>query len=300
MKHPYTTLAYAESFTHVGRALEIPEWNTSVLVREIELGYEDVCGTYPLTIFEKQTDIEAGLERLRSHHFISAVFVVDDHHRPTLEKLQQSFTFVKPFKTHYVFKRQHGDIIYNKHHRYELRQAQKNVQVAALDLNQHLDAWLSLYSNLVQQKKITGVQAFPINYHIMLSNLEGVTAIGAWQQGELISCHLWIAHGDYVFSHLAASNLQGYACRAAYAINDASLHYFKSAEIINFGGGVGYAENQSDGLVKFKRGFCNDTSISYICGIILDKDRYASLVQAKGIDQTSFFPAYRAPNIPKE
>ncbi len=296
MIHPYATTTYAQALSYWGRPLYVPEWGTSVLIREIMPGLEDASGTYPIAILNKQADILGGLERLRSHNLVSVVFVVDDFHRPSLEELNQYFTIVRPFKTHYLYRKSCGILSYNKHHRYELRQALKAVHVSTFDLSHNMEAWTKLYSNLISNKGITGLQSFPSEYHRVLGELDGVTAIGAWHNDELVSCHIWVAHNEHVHSHLAASSAEGYALRAAYAVNDASLHHFLNAEVINIGGGAGFADNANDGLARFKRGFSNDTTLSYICGTVIDSNRYTELVQERGtIECPSFFPAYRAP-----
>jgi len=81
-------------------------------------------------------------------------------------------------------------------------------------------------------------------------------------------------------------------------VNDASVNHFASLELLNFGGGAGTVDLAEDGLARFKRGFCNDLATAYLCGAVLDHDRYRELVQKKGVPpDTLFFPAYRAPRI---
>jgi len=294
MKHPYSTIQYAKSLSHWGRPFHVPEWDTNVLIREISPGFEDASGTYPIAILDKNADIARGLERLRKHRLISVVLVLDDFHRPSLKTLHQYFTVIKQFKTHYIHDNNKEKIIYNRHHRYELRQALKSVDVAPLDLQNNIENWSALYSNLIVHKELTGLHAFPLKHHIALGKLEGITAIGAWQKDELISCHVWVSDGDYVHSHLAASSAQGYANRAAYAINDASIAYFSNAKIINFGGGIMQTNKTLDNLAQFKRGFSNNIALSYVCGAVLDEERYADLLLKNAtIQQTDFFPAYR-------
>ena len=71
---------------------------------------------------------------------------------------------------------------------------------------------------------------------------------------------------------------------------------------INFGGGSGSMNNAlKDGLVRFKRGFCNDIASSYICGAVLDDNRYAQLIKQREVsEKNDFFPAYRAPKYTLE
>ncbi|GEM_PF-3772909 len=294
MQHPYATDEYAHALSHWGEALSVPEWSTNVIVREIKPGFKDASGTYPIAILDKNADIPGGLERLRQHQLISVVLVLDDFHRPTLEKLDKHFTIIKPFKTHYIYEKKQGAIVYNHHHRYELRQALKSVRVDLMNLEKSIDEWTSLYTNLITKKKLTGLHSFPKTHHSALIKLNGVTPIGAWHNNKLVSCHIWVSDNQYAHSHLAASSDQGYACRAAYAINDAAITYFSNLDIINFGGGITEINHSMDGLAKFKQGFSNNTKSSFICGAILDQRRYNELLlQNETMIQTDFFPSYR-------
>jgi hypothetical protein len=136
----------------------------------------------------------------------------------------------------------------------------------------------------------------PPAHHAMLAALDGVTAIGGWLGEELAASHIWVHDRGRVHSHLAASSENGYACGAAYAVYDASIRHFKDAEVINLGGAAGYTDDPDDGLARFKQGFANATARSYICGKILDAERYRELTACRAAPaQTAFFPAYRAP-----
>ena len=291
MTHPYAREEYAKAFAHLGRPFHVPEWSAWVLIREVQPGIEDAMGVYPLTILDEHIDLAAGLERLRAPQLVSVVLILDDIHRPLLDMLHHHFSVVKPFKTHYIRENRGDAIVYNTHHRYELRQALKVVRVGPMDLQNEMENWLKLYSNLVEHRKLSNLHVFPVEYHQTIGLLKGVTAMGAWKNDELVACHIWVSDGKYVHSHLAASSAEGYLSRAAYAVNDASLHYFADAKLINLGGGAGHVDNAEDGLTQFKQGFSNAVARSYICGVVLDAERYAMLNQQ--VEPMDFFPAYR-------
>lgn len=294
MNHPYATSEYASALSHWGRALYVPEWNTHVLIRKIKPGIEDAAGTYPIAILDKNADIPGGLEYLRRHQLLSVVLVLDDFHRPALSILKKYFLFVKKFKTHYIHNNQKKKT-YTRHHQHELLQSLKSVRISPFDLKNNLQAWVLLYDNLIRSKNLTGLHAFPLKHHAILSKLNGITAIGAWQDSELISCHIWVDDGISAHSHLAASSTTGYKNRAAYAINDASIAYFSNTQVINFGGGLGINNKTVDGLTKFKQGFSNSTTCSYICGAVLNEKSYAKLIAECNItSKIDFFPAYRS------
>lgn len=137
---------------------------------------------------------------------------------------------------------------------------------------------------------------FDYQYHELLAHMDEVTALGAWLEEELVSCHIWIRHQKIVYSHLAASSEDGYKRRAAYAINHRAIEYFSDSEIINFGGSAGIDTQSLDGLARFKAGFSNDSAHSLLCGTILNNSAYEELCKSSSINPaTKYFPAYRTP-----
>jgi len=297
--HPYSTDAYARSLSHWGEALAVPEWKTSVIIRNIRANCLDATGTYPIAIIDAKADLRGGLDRLRRAGMVSVLVVLDDFHRPPLEKLRECFTVVRPYKTHYI-RRLKGALdaqVYPKDHQRSLKRALRTLTVQPFDLKDNLADWQDLYGILAKRHSLSGVHLFPAAYFQALATLDGVVAIGAWWEGVLISCHIWVTDGRYVHSHLAASSDVGYKCRAPHAVNDASLRYFSGCELVNLGGAAGLVD-ENDSLTYFKRGFANDVSSSYVCGAILDYDRYEHLTRQNGAgENVDFFPAYRTPSM---
>jgi len=297
-KHPYATEAYAHSLAHVGEAFAVPEWGCGVLLRPLHdaAGF-DAMGTYPLAVLDPDADLRGGLGRLKAHGAVSVTLVIDDFHRPPLESLRESFSLVRPFKTHYL-RRLGAEFAYDKHHRYELRRSLRSVTVSCFDLAEHAEAWAGLYAELGRRHELGGIHEFTDAHIRVLQGIDGVTAIGAFIDGRLVSAHLWISDARTAHSHLAASSREGYAVGAAYAVNDASVSHFAELDVLNFGGGAGTLDLPNDGLARFKRGFCNEVAPAYLCGAVLDHDRYAELTHKKGAaPDTLFFPAYRAPTV---
>jgi hypothetical protein len=224
---------------------------------------------------------------------ISVTLVLDDFHRPQLAELKRYFSVVNPFKSHHVL-RNPSIFAYGKHHRYEVRRALAKVSVRLFDLSHHLSEWSSLYADLTGRHGFSGVHDFPSSHFDALCLLDGTQAIGAWLEDRLVSAHIWMSDGKYVHSHLAASSSDGYASRAAYAVNDASIRHFQGADLLNFGGAAGAGDDPCDGLARFKRGFANDLAPAFICGAVLDRPRYDELARRTAAPpDTLFFPAYR-------
>ncbi len=297
MPHPYATEPYAATLQHLGRVVAVPEWDCHVIARPTAGGGEDLLGCYPISTIDPKADLRGGLARLRSDGYVSVTLVCDDFHRPPLSALNETFDVVRPFKTHYIHKG--GLQLYKpgRNHQYKINRAFRTVDVKIIELKNHLDAWEALYAELVDRRRVMDTHLFTRASFTKLAEIPGVHAIGGFVDGTLVACHLWVSHSGHVHSHLVASNAEGYAQRASYAVSDASVRYFADAEIINFGGGAGVIDDIDNGLARFKRGFSNATAASYICGAILDPVAYASLCLAapRTPEANFFFPAYRAP-----
>lgn len=288
MTLPYATLEYAQSLAHWGKAHFIESWRTPIILREVTAGVFDAAGTYPIAALPAEADIAGGLAELKRLGAVSAVMVVDDIHRPGLDVLKTHFPFFKPFKTHFVCAKGKGEPRFLSGEK--LRRVKKKVRAGVIDLKNDWQSWQRLYEHLIEVLSLKGMHAFDERHHRALGELDGFVGIGAWQGDELISAHVWAVDETSAISHLVASSDPGYKLSAAYAVNDFSLQYFADKDVVNFGGGAGFASDENDGLAKFKQGFSNDTASSYLCGAILDAALYEKLTAGK---HTQFFPAYR-------
>jgi hypothetical protein len=297
MVHPYASSAYAECFREWAEPVEIPEWGTWVLRRAIPGSAEsDAMGCYPLAVLRREGDLLGGLDRLRRLGPVSVVLVSDVLAGPPPEALRSAFGRVTPFKTHHVreLAAAPGEPDYGRHHRYEVRRARQRCEVRPIALAEHLDRWLELYACLAGRHPIRGLTRFSGSYFRGLLKVDGLTALAAFAGGELVSMHLWIDDGSHVYSHLAASSEKGYRLRASYAIYDAAIRHFAGRRAIDFGGCASTTDSTTDGLARFKQGFANRTAPAYLCGEILDPEKYEELVRLRGAPGSSYFPAYRS------
>jgi hypothetical protein len=297
MTHPYSTIEFGESLRHIGEPIYIPEWGTTVLRRACGMGYTDAIGTYPITVFKPGCDLAAGLDRLSCLGLVSIVVVIEDVWRPELADLRRTFDVTRAFKRHYVYDRDVSTFPFSKNHRYKIQRAGRAVRVQQFNLATRLDDWDGLYQTLIGRHGLAGtMHAFPRRHHGALAKLPGITAIGAFAEGQLVSCHIWARHDGHAMSHLVASNESGYASRAAYALNAASIDLLADCRTLNFGGSAGADDDPEAGLARFKRGFANTAAPSYLCGKILAVDAYDELSrQADVSSDASYFPAYRRP-----
>jgi len=293
--HPYATLAYAKTLTHVGHPLHVPDWHTYVIARDYEGKAVDAVGPYPITCLAPESDLRSGLDALGNAGCVSVTFVVDNLIGPPISKFQNAFTFVRPFKTHYLVDGVVGTYQPSKHHRYEIRRAaQRGVEVRIVPLLEILDEWTALYDALISHHHIAGAQRFSRTSFEALANCEGFSTVAAFVDRKLVSCHLWVEFQNFVWSHLAASNALGYESGASYAVYDHSIRHF-SRRLINLGGAAGIGGTADDGLARFKAGFSNRTQTVYLMGSVLNPELYLTLCAERDTSTSDYFPAYRAP-----
>jgi Acetyltransferase (GNAT) domain len=288
--HPFASRRYAEALAGPGAALAVPEWGSHVIRRPIDLGgLTDAVGTYPLQVFARGADVAAGLKRLAAQGLVSAVLVPDPLLCPAAD-LARDFAVCRPFKTHYLIDPASGPFAPSKHHRQELRRAERHCRVERVALADHLATWSALYADLVSRRAVTGAADFAPAFFQALAAEPAMQAFAAYAGDEIAGMAIWFAAEGVVYYHLSAVNAAGYASGAAYALVAAAVEHFAGQGVIHLGGGAG-ARDGSDGLAAFKRGFANGEVTAHICGAVLDSATYAQL---SGQASSDFFPAYRA------
>ena len=289
----FATVAYAEAFG-VG-TIDVPEWKTALLKRPIpSTDWSDALSCYPFTVFGKQPDLCAGLERLRETGLVTVALVPDPLASPSPDSLCAAFEVCRPFKTHYLIDRDAGPIRFAKNHRWSVRQAQKRCRFEEIELAKNFETWLSLYRHTVIRHRVTGIHDFAPSYFRALADMPAVTALAARHAGELIAIILWVRSGDIVYAHLEGGSLAAYRNYAIYGLIAAATEHFADYRVIHLGGAAGVEEKEkNDGLGHFKRGFANRQVTAYFCGSCLDTARYATLIGDR--PHTTYFPAYRKP-----
>jgi hypothetical protein len=288
LPHPYASALYVGALGHIGRPIDVPEWSTPVLARDVPGGGKDAIGPYPMTTMAADADLEGGLARLAGAGLVSLVLVADPLSGPRPEQLAAVFPLCRPFKTHYLIE---GAATPSKHHRDRIRRGLRRCRIETVALADHLDGWAGLYAGLVERRTIGGAADFTPAYFQALAREPRLVAFAAYVGGDLAGMTLWFAHAGVVYNHLTASNAIGYANGANFALYDAAIAHFAGSGVINLGGGAGFRDNPDDGLAAFKRGFANGETRAHLCGAVLDPARYADL--SAGRPSTGFFPAYR-------
>lgn len=292
--HPYACAQYATAFAPA-EVLALPNANTHALLRTIPgTDLQDACGCYPLFVFDDVDGLGKDFDSLSARGVVSFVGVTDCLTQPDEASLGAHFDLARPFKTHNVYDARQPNADYSKHHRDRVRRAHRKCETRVVPLAEYLDQWCVCYDTLIKRKNITGVQAFPREYFARIAQMESAVTIAAFAEGQFVSGHIWFRHQDKVYAHLAASTELGYKLLSSFAIYDHAIQMFCQDHIIDLGAGAGTEATETDGLSLFKKGFANTERKNYLCGKILDQEKYADLsgLRQEGPD---FFPAYRRP-----
>jgi hypothetical protein len=293
LRHPYARTDYAEALAFAGAPLDVPPWSSGVVVRDIvgNAG-RDATGPYPRTVLPADADLQSGLDQLAASGLVSVVLATDPLAGARPERLATAFDLCRPFKIHQTIERARG-YAPDKHHRYEIRRAQARCVVETVSLSDRLADWRALYGGLVARHDIGGLAAFSDVHFAALAKMPDFEVFAATVGGEIAAMAIWFEHEGLACNHLGASNALGYANGASYALYAAAIERFGACDVIDLGAGAGVADDPSDGLVRFKRGFANAQATSWLCGAVLDEGRYRAL--GAGRPPEGFFPAYRAP-----
>ena len=157
-----------------------------------------------------------------------------------------------------------------------------------------LEEWVALYDNLIQRHGLKGIHAFSRSVFEAQLSLPGMTVLRALHQGSTVGALLVFEQGDVAYAHLIASSEAGYQLGAAYALFWCAIERFiGKVRWFSLGARAGVSDEAAAGLDFFKKGWATDTRTAFLCGRILDRQKYAEIVKAKRISRTGYFPAYR-------
>jgi hypothetical protein len=260
----------------------------------------DAMGCYPLFACSDWSRLGEDCESLR-YRCVSLALVTDPFAPLTEPDLRRWFDVVVRFKDHFVVGvgPGHGPAA-SKHHRYYARKGLRETAVTRCDPSgpQALDNWSTLYANLVRRHGLRGIKAFSRQAFATQLQVPGLVMIQARRGEEIVGAHLWLVQGNVAYSHLMAMSDSGYQSNAAYAlywsaIERAAEFFGPHVTTLNLGAGAGLGGGVDDGLTLFKRGWARGTMPTYLCGKVLDPERYAALNAARGTPAMSYFPAYR-------
>ena len=294
----YTNQAYAESLSEFGSPRLLPRSGGWILERDIDgFGLRDATGCYPLFCCRDWASLQADLEEIRG--LVSLAVVCDPFGEYDEEYLAKCFAnVVLPFKQHFVvdLSRDPAEFV-AAHHRRNARRAAREVSVEECERPvELLDDWHALYQELIARHGIEGLTAFSKRSFAQQLEVPGIVALRAVRDGATVGMLLWYIQRDVAYYHLGAYSSAGYELKASFALFDYALGYFarRGVRWANLGGAPGARTGEASGLGRFKQGWSTETRTAYFCGRIFDAEKYDEIVRSKGIQRTTYFPAYRS------
>ncbi len=293
----YVNPMYAQSFRQFGTPRQLPRCGGWILERPIPgTPYRDAMGCYPLFSCQNWSELHADLEQI-GDDLVSLALVPDPFGEYDVGYLQRCFRdVVIPFKEHYVMDLSLPlqDIV-GRRHRKNARRALRKIEIEVCEEpSEFLETWMALYQCLIERHNISGIRAFSRDAFAEQLCTPGAVVLRASHHGAVVGAQLYMVTGDVVHCHLDAVDQAGYDMGAIYALDYHSIGYFRGkARWLNLGGGAGIHNDGTDGLTLYKRGWTNETRTVHFCGRILNRGRYEEVVNARGLTEGGYFPAYR-------
>jgi len=294
----YFNPGYVASFEEFGRPLLLPGSGASLLERPIgDTGLRDAMGAYPMFCCPDWTELSADLDAL-GDRLVSVVLAPDPMTAPQPEALEATFDHVRRYKDHFVIRTGRPlDEFVSKRHRQHARNALRRVEVELCEEPaRYAGEFDRLFGVLAARHQIRGLRRFSQAAFERQLALPGTVMFRAMVDGRTVGLDSWYVQGSCAQGHLVALDETAYELRAGYALKWRLIEYLSDGvEWINLGGGR--SSDNSDGLSAFKRGWSTDTKPSWICGSILQGDRYESLSASASGNDGAYFPAYRTAEL---
>lgn len=288
---------YAHSLAEFGRPRELPRCGGWLLEREVPgFAARDAMGCYPLFACRDWRALHLDIESLAAD-LVCVSLVTDPFGDYDEAYLRACFPDVcLPFKEHYVIDLQRPrEETVSKHHRYYARRALREVAVDEHpEPGRFLDEWLGLHGHLVRKHDVRGIRAFSRTAFAEQLRTPGIAVLRATRGENAVAAILYFLQDDVAFAHVLGCTEIGYELGALYALLWSGIERFADrARWCDLMGVPGLDERGAAGIRRFKRGFTCETRTAYLCGRILDRDRYAGIVGARRASGSAYFPAYR-------
>ena len=292
----YLHPGYAQTLSEFGTPVGLPRSGAWFLKRAIPgSGDLDGIGCYPYLACGDWSALASDLEAL-GDELVTFAAAPDPFGEYTAALLDRAFPdLVVHFKDHYVadLSRPLEEIV-SKHHRRIVEKASRGVQVECRsEPLGFLDDFLELYDATLQRFGAKGIRTYSRLSIAKQFALPGCFVSLARHDGIPIAAHVQFLCDGVVYAHFGCASPRANTLGADYALYDAEIRYFHDKALwIDWGGhaGITRAEN---GLDNFKQGWSTGTLPAYFCGRILDRERYGRLARERGVEGTSYFPAYR-------
>ena len=285
----YSHERYAASLAAFGVPRLLESSGAWLLERSIPgTAARDAMGCYPIFVVPRWAHLRDDFSQL-ADEIVSITVVTDPFGGQQEADLWRVFDFVRPFKEHVIVDLER--VAPSAHHRYRVRSSLKHLRVDEVDPGTFLDEWCRLYDVLTARHRLSGIHALSRTAFALQLSVPGARVFRATAGDRVVGGQVWYVSGDLAYAHLMALDARGYELGASYALCAESFRMLRpTVTRVNLGGGAGIDPSPGDGLTYFKRGWSTETATVYLCGRILDRQRYASLSTNVGI---GYFPAYR-------
>lgn len=292
----YLNPLYVQSFSEIGEPIFLPRSKGWLVKRQIPgTKYFDAMGPYPLFFCERWDQLPNDLEEIRDE-ILSFSFVIGPFEEFNFEDYKSYFDICRLYKKHYIYDTKIPlETSVNKYSQRDARRALRDVDIDLVVAPQiNLDEWVNLYESLVKRHQVTGIRAFSRESFARQIAIPNTHFFRAWHNNELVAGNLYYIQNNVAYGHLLALTEKGYELGASHAIQWVALQHFRNeVSWVDFGGGTGSSQGNLSGLDKFKMGWSNKIGKSYFCAKILNRKRYAWLVQQSASADDGWFPAYR-------
>lgn len=289
---------YAESLAEFGVPTELPSSQGWILVRDIAGTEErDAMGCYPLFSCRNWADLCQDVELL-GPDLVSLTLVTDPLGDYQLDDLKACFpNLVRPFKEHFIIDlHEPRERTVSKNHRYYARKALRELTVEVVDdPESFIDEWTVLHGHLVNKHDISGIRAFSHHAFLTQFRIPGVVTLRAMYGQRTVAAMMFCVQDDVAHAHVLGCSPEGYARGALYAIIWHTFDFFDdSVRWCNLMGVPDGSGPQIENIRRFKRGWTRDTRTAYLCGRVLNRDKYDKLAALCTAGNIPHFPIYRA------
>lgn len=293
---PYCSRAYVESLRHMGEPSRLDACGGWLLRRSIpDSRLHDCIGPYPLFVCHDWARLPEDVAALRDSGAVSVALVPDPFGGWTPALLESAFDVVRVVKQRWIVDLSAGlERVVSSHHRRRAQRALAHIGIERCpEPRQYASEWSRCYLSFAADRKMAGAAAFPERSLIDQLSVPGLLMYRASAGGRSLGFSLWMIHGPYAYGHLAAYTGTARRSGVAYAFYWEIFRDLErlGVERVDLGGGL----DDEDRLARWKAGWTPHSCPSLVCGAILRPAEYDALTRSRGASDTSFFPAYRAP-----
>ncbi len=292
----YASPDYAAALSEFGIPSQFPHSSAWYLQRQTPAeAYVDGSGPYPFFCCDDYAALAADLKDNQAGLVCLSV-VPDPFSVVSRDQLDECFDIVRVFKTHFVtdLRVPFEKYLPRRHRRYRKRGLQELDMELATDPVAHSDEWTALYAHLIERHELQGIQAFTPQSLTRQLEVPGCRYFRASRNGQVQGAFVCYLDRGVAYAHLISTTPAGQSLSAQYALYAFAIEHFRdTARWFALGSVPGLDESHGGGLAFFKSGWATGSLPGYLCGHVLDRERYEELCAHGSAGVFDYFPAYR-------